>query len=295
MRQWFCYVGGKKYGPMGEDALKRWISEGRVRNTDYVWSEGMSAWEPAQLRFPDLLLGGAHPAPPANSMVPTAPPGGTSGATPNAELMSQARSLLRGNWGLRIGFSLLLGLLVVAAGIAPYVGYIAQLILQGPLALGGVIFYMTFARGGPGSLGMLFAGFKSFGRALGAHLLMTLFIFLWMLLLIIPGIIASLRYSQTLYLLADNRSLGPLEAIRKSKQLMHGRKWKLFCLQLRFVGWSLLCILTLGIGFLWLTPYISVSVARFYDDIQPTMQTQGSRLGPAGPTGGVGEPSEESC
>ena len=73
----------------------------------------------------------------------------------------------------------------------------------------------------------------------------------------------------TFFLIAENESIGPLEAIKKSKEMMRGNKWKYFCLWLRFFGWGLLCILTLGIGILWLAPYIIVSLAQFYDDLKP--------------------------
>ena len=88
-----------------------------------------------------------------------------------------------------------------------------------------------------------------------------------MLLLIIPGIIAALSYAMTYYIIVDNESIGALEAIRQSKEMMRGNKWKLFCLGLRFFGWSLLCLLTLGIGYLWLIPYMAISFAKFYGDI----------------------------
>jgi uncharacterized membrane protein len=80
--------------------------------------------------------------------------------------------------------------------------------------------------------------------------------------------IAQFRYSQTYYLLCDVPNIGPLVAIQRSKQMMIGNKWKLFCLQLRFIGWALLCIPTLGIGFLWLIPYMTVSISAFYDDVK---------------------------
>jgi uncharacterized membrane protein len=88
------------------------------------------------------------------------------------------------------------------------------------------------------------------------------------LLLIVPGIIAALSYSMTYFIIAENDSIGSLEAITKSKEMMRGNKWKLFCLCCRFLGWILLCILTIGIGFLWLYPYMMVSFAKFYDDIK---------------------------
>jgi uncharacterized membrane protein len=121
---------------------------------------------------------------------------------------------------------------------------------------------------------MLFAGFQNFGNALGAYLLSGLFIFLWSLLLIVPGIIAGFAYSQILFLLADDRTLGPMDAIRKSKQMMEGHKWRLACLQFRFFGWGLLCLLTCGIGFLWLIPYYNATMARFYDDLKVQVHAQ---------------------
>ena len=59
-----------------------------------------------------------------------------------------------------------------------------------------------------------------------------------------------------------------MDALRKSKEMMDGYKWKYFCLGLRFIGWALLCVLTLGIGILWLSPYVQVSYAKFYEDVK---------------------------
>jgi uncharacterized membrane protein len=93
-----------------------------------------------------------------------------------------------------------------------------------------------------------------------------------LLFAVLPAMIASiyaqLTYSQTLYVLADSRSCGIMEAINASKQLMAGHRTKLFCLGLRYFAWALLCVLTLGIGFLWLGPYMQAGYARFYDDLK---------------------------
>jgi uncharacterized membrane protein len=72
----------------------------------------------------------------------------------------------------------------------------------------------------------------------------------------------------TYYIIAEDNSVGAMEAIDRSKKMMDGYKWKYFRLLLRFFGLSLLCILTLGIGFLWLIPYFHVTNAKFYDDIK---------------------------
>jgi len=85
----------------------------------------------------------------------------------------------------------------------------------------------------------------------------------------LPGIIAGYRYSMALYILNDNPKISPMDAIKASKEMMKGYKWKLFCLQLSFVGWALLCsIFTLFIGFLWLIPYIQTSIANFYQNLK---------------------------
>ena len=103
--------------------------------------------------------------------------------------------------------------------------------------------------------------------SLAAYLLMSIFIILWFLLLIIPGIIACLRYSQTYYILSEDENIGPLEAISKSKEMMVGNKWKLFCLYCRFIGWFILCIITLGFAGLYVGPYIIQCCANFYNDL----------------------------
>jgi uncharacterized membrane protein len=95
-----------------------------------------------------------------------------------------------------------------------------------------------------------------------------------MLLLIIPGIIAALSYSMTFFIIADDESIEPMEALKKSKKMMEGYKLKLFYLSIRFFGLALLCILTLGIGFLWLIPYTYVTMAKFYDDIKDNPAVQ---------------------
>ena len=307
MTQWYCGIQGNQYGPVDDATLRQWIAQGRVTAHDLVWCDGMAEWRPAAEQFPDMFAPGGvgvYGAARTPGLTPVLPPGGTNGQTPNSELTAQARQCLTGRWGLPIGFSLLAGLLQVASGMFPYIGGIIQLIFAGPLQLGEAVFFLTFTRGGRGEMGMLFAGFKNFGTALGAYLLMTLLILGWMLLgmslgilvmiaggvteepflliaggvLMVPGhilgIIKSLSYSQILFILADDSGIGPLDAIRRSVQIMNGKKAKFFFLGLRFFGWALLCILTLGIGFLWLTPYMNTSYARFYDDIQPPQQNQ---------------------
>lgn len=191
--------------------------------------------------------------------------------TENVVLMKMARESLKGKWGLAIGtfvvYLIIVGAIQGIAHLAPIVGLIA-LIIGGPFALGISLFSLSLSRNQEAKLEQIFKGFNYFGNTLGTYLLMVLIILLWTLLLIVPGIIAALSYSMTFFIMVDDNSIGGMEALNKSKKMMNGYKWKFFCLGLRFFGWALLCILTLGIGFLWLMPYMYVSMAKFYDDIK---------------------------
>lgn len=113
----------------------------------------------------------------------------------------------------------------------------------------------------------IFSQFDRIGAGFCMQFLRALYTFLWTLLLVIPGIIAVYRYSMTPYIMLEHPEYGANEAIRYSKELMRGNKWRLFCLQFSFIGWALLSLLTLGIGFLWLTPYVEASNAAFYREI----------------------------
>ena len=122
-------------------------------------------------------------------------------------------------------------------------------------------------------IGTLFGYFSHWKTTASAKLLQTVYVILWSLLLIIPGIIASYSYAMTSYILAEHPELDPSEAIARSKEMMEGNRWRLFCLQFSFIGWSLLSSLTLGIGNLWLTPYKQTATAAFYREISGTGHT----------------------
>jgi uncharacterized membrane protein len=187
--------------------------------------------------------------------------------TSNKELMAQARGSLKGFWGLSIGVSVFYFVILIFIQSVPIFGPIAGMLISGAMQLGIVIFSLALSRSENPQFAQIFDGFKKFGVALAAYFLQAIFVFLWSLLLIIPGIIASLSYAMTYYIIAEDDSIGPLEAIKKSKEIMLGNKWKLFCLGCRFIGWVILCIPTLGIGLLWVFPYTMISYAKFYDDI----------------------------
>ena len=121
-----------------------------------------------------------------------------------------------------------------------------------------------------GAFENLFAYFSYWKNTAAARLLQGIYVFLWSLLFVIPGIIASYSYAMTEYILAEYPQISASEAINLSKQMMEGNRWRLFCLEISFIGWDILCVFTLGIGYLWLTPYKQAARAAFYREVSGT-------------------------
>jgi len=188
--------------------------------------------------------------------------------TANSVLMDEAKASLKGKWKFVVKVTLIVVLINVITGFIPVLGSIAQFLINGPLLVGSAIIYLAIIHNEKTELSQLFEGFDNWTRYFIAYLLRGLYTFLWFLLLIIPGIVYTLAYSQTFFILAEDKNISPRDAIRKSKEMMKGYKWKLFRLMLRFAGWMILSILTLGIGLLWLLPYIYTTRAKFYEDIK---------------------------
>lgn len=188
--------------------------------------------------------------------------------TENSTLMKMARESLHDRWALAIGVCFLNIIITVAVQLIPLVGILISLLITGPFTLGLVIFSLSISRDEEASVEQLFEGFNHLGTSIGAYIVMSIIISIGMLLLVIPGIIAALSVSMTFYIIADDDSIGVLDAIKKSNEMMNDHKWKLFTLYLRFFGLGIVCLLTLGLGFLWLIPYMQVSVAKFYEDIK---------------------------
>jgi uncharacterized membrane protein len=116
----------------------------------------------------------------------------------------------------------------------------------------------------------LFSYFSNWKKIAGANLLSGLYISLWSLLFFVPGIIAVYNYAMVRYIQAENPEMPARNVLAYSKALMYGNRWRLFCLKMSFFGWTLLCVLSFGIGFLWLAPYQSAAMAAFYRDISST-------------------------
>lgn len=212
------------------------------------------------------------------------------------EIRRQARAHLQGNWGLSIGVAVvacLLGGLLTGMSFIPEISYWKQLnfsetreiiegvrigfkngilglaafIVGGVVQLGYARFLLRQHDGKPTEFNDLFSQFDRFGTGFAQHFLRSLYTLLWSLLLIIPGIIAALSYAMTPFILEEHPELTASEAIRRSKELMCGHKTDLFILELTFIGWSLLCILTLNLGHIALNPYKNAAYAVFYREI----------------------------
>ena len=172
---------------------------------------------------------------------------------------------LSGRWGTAVLGYLLYGLIVGAASAT----FIGGLILTGPMAFGLAAFFLWYARRQTPQLETLFSGFSyCFVNSMLAGILMSVFTFLRSLLLIVPGIVKMYGYSMTMYVLADHPEMSATDAIAESQRIMQGNKWRLFCLDLSFIGWLLLCGLTLGILTFWVAPYMETARAEFYESVR---------------------------
>ncbi|MCZ8518399.1 MULTISPECIES: DUF975 family protein [Paenibacillus] len=190
------------------------------------------------------------------------------------ELKTRALQQLRGNWWKAAAVTLItIAVSLLVSGI-PKGGSLLSLVISGPIAWGSAYYFLRVHRGEGAAVDDLLQGFVKFVPALVLYLLSTLFVLLWMLLLIIPGIVAALSYSMAYYIRIDEPELTAMEALSRSKEMMKGHKWRYFVLGLSFLGWVLLAVLTAGIGFLWLGPYMSVTNANFYTNLKAS-QGQG--------------------
>lgn len=192
---------------------------------------------------------------------------------------------LRGKWGTMAIATLIYALILGACGALSliYIGGFAALFLTGAFALGLAIMALAAARKQEVRAAQLFDGFKNYGSSLALYLLIAIFTALWTLLFIIPGIVKAYSYSMSWYILADTPQMGANAARKRSMELMRGNKWRLFCLHCSFIGWLLLCILTLGILTLWIAPYLQTAQAEFYRDLIAERDADGTNPPAAAP------------
>ena len=218
-------------------------------------------------------------------------------------LRQKARENLRDNWALSIGVALIacmLGGLLVGSQFLPEltsdwdwdslrnlelkslhlrVGSFLNInllsfILGGVVQLGYAQFLLKQHDHQPLEFRDLFSQFHRFGQGFAQQFLRMLYTILWSLLFIIPGIIKSLSYAMTPYIMAEHPNLTASEAINRSKELMDGHKGDLFLLRLTFIGWDILAALTLNLGHIALNPYKNAAETAFYRQILTDQHSQ---------------------
>lgn len=148
------------------------------------------------------------------------------------------------------------------------------------LSVGFAVAFLLLLRNGDDRLtsNMFEVSFRQYWHKVWGMFLMYLFIALWTLLFILPGIVKAFSYALTPYILEENPDLSANEAIDHSRAMMKGHKFDLFYLYLSFIGWFFLSFLTLGIGFFWLIPYMYTAQAAFYEDVKADYERNGGLI-----------------
>jgi len=205
-----------------------------------------------------------------------------------AELKSKAKEQIKGNIGILflcclVVFVILIALfatLVIATLINTslvFVGsilYIGGFLCAPAFVISIIKIFLALTEGIRPKVADVFKGFSIFGKTLWLHIIMGVFIFLWSLLLIVPGIIKSFSYSMAAYILAENPNMTAREALNESKIIMKGHKAELFILYLSFILWGILSTVTCGIASIYVGPYIQATITNFYLAIKQKPQAE---------------------
>ena len=182
-------------------------------------------------------------------------------------MKSHARKQIEGKIFTLLAIALVIGLITAATGLLGIVGSIASLLIAGAFTYAEQYIYLGITnKSRMPKIEDAFVGFKgdNFLRTLVAYLRYTIFTFLWGLLFVIPGIIKSISYSQMFYLMVEDENLEPGDAQKKSMEIMEGHKWEYFVLMLSFFPWYLLCVITLGIASIYVSPYVQTTMAEYH-------------------------------
>ena len=218
----------------------------------------------------------------------------------NTAYKNEALAALKGNWAPSV-LATIVYVAAVMLFIAPYeikffmtdpadlsaakamsvflgIYIIGIFLVAGPLLVGLVNAFKVLLLSGDNKLvsNELKIGFGNWWHHIWGYLLKSVLVLLWSILFIIPGIIKSLAYAMTNYILVDYPELSASTAIDLSCEMMKGHKYDLFYLYLGFAGWFILSIFTLGIGFFWLIPYAQTAQASFYQDVKAEWESRHS-------------------
>jgi len=193
-----------------------------------------------------------------------------------ANIKLQAKQNFQAQYWLCVG-AYVLYMLIMSAASSVTMG-LGAFFLAPPLMVGYYSFSLKVYRGQQGDIGEMFTdGFADYWRNVGGILWMQLWVFLWSLLFIIPGIIKTFAYFMTPYILADSKNVSPTQALKLSKRMTRGYKGKIFVMMLSFIGWGILSILTSGIlTIFWTGPYYNKSLAGMYDELKASALANGT-------------------
>ena len=184
----------------------------------------------------------------------------------NQEIRANSREQLGGGifsntWLIMVVVFLLYGAVMGASSAT----LVVAILVGGPLSYGICRMMIGLVNGKKNNFNDLTAGFtESFVNSLVLALLQMVFIMLWSLLLVVPGIVKSYSYAMAMYIHQDNPSKEANECITQSREMMNGYKWRLFCLDLSFIGWYILGALCFGIGEMFVIPYHQMARTNFY-------------------------------
>ena len=163
-----------------------------------------------------------------------------------------------------------LGALVISVGalVLSVIGLLLSIFVGNAATVGQAHYFVKNTYANP-SFADAFSGFKvNYRRNIGTLLVMGIKLALWSLLFAIPGIIKSFEYAMIPYILADDPEISSKDAFKKARAMMKGNKWRLFKLNFSYIGWDILCVLTLGLGTFFLLPYINAANAEFYAELK---------------------------
>ena len=205
----------------------------------------------------------------------------------NKEILKEAELSLANKWVRSILVNLSYILIVLLFALVEKkslfnIGSISKDIIQivissiitGPFLLGLCKYHLSISRRENPAYETMYHGFRDFKRAFITYILQSVYIILRLLLLIIPGIIATLDYSLVYFILSEDSEISSNDAILKSKKMMYGHRKQLFYISLTFLGLFIASIITLFIGLLWLIPYMYVSYSIFYIDVKKQYEAE---------------------
>lgn len=184
----------------------------------------------------------------------------TSGATASASSQTDSEGL---QTQLLLMDPAVLTILIGSLTTIMIVSVLLKIFLFNPLKVGGYRFFKKNVEEDGATLGVISEGFNGYGHIFITLFLRDLFLALWTMLLIVPGIIKGYSYRMVPYILKDNPELSATEVITKSRELMDGNKWRAFVFDLSFIGWFILSIIPL-VGWLWTNPYYENANAALY-------------------------------